>query len=368
MRAGHHGAACTSAVEATHKRYIKEAARASRTYASKNRSEEAMLLWVQRHHLYSEVIAQCHKDVAERMDAACNQHSDDDAGESDNAASGRKKLIERLPYMQGWQDLQCPGNNLPQLWSNTFIGVGVRFTRMEFLHALAIQLELLALDDNANGEVMVRMLGELQFQCYGGLDMQAKIRGNDFKRRFVGISSVSRRRRDFVSMASGSITPETPVNTSPTSQPTCLSAQILAFVKVSGFKESGIPLPENLRVPETNTSHVTFAMIRWLSPHPRASLRDRKLRPVCMPPFDINHALWKFAECTRPLISDRILGRQIMSYEGRDMATRVNNMHAERRAWFYLILPETIDQIINCTSINNDPNTIMQTITLPFQV
>ena len=366
-RAGHHGAACTSVVEASHKRYIKEAARASRTYASKNRSQEFMLQWVQRYRLYSQVISQARQAVADRMPATNTQDTAANAGESENPVGGvpmRKKLVERLPYMQGWDTLQCPGDSLPKTWGNTFVAPRLRMTRMEFLHALAIRLELLALDDDVDGGIMVRMLGELQFECYGGLSVDV----NDTRRKFVGMSSVARGRRDFVSIERQNNTSQAPVNTSATSQPTCLSAQILAFVKVSGFSQNGIPLPANLRLSQTNTSDVTFAMIRWLSPHPSALIRDRKLRPICMPPFDINHALWKFAECTRPLISDAILGRQIMSYEGRDMATRVNNMHAERRAWFYLIQPESLDLILNCTPIDNDPNTIMQTITLPFEV
>ena len=362
-RAGHHGAACTSAVEAAHKHYIKMAAKSSRTYASKNRTEEAMLQWIQRQRLYSEVIAQAQQAVQDRMPA---ENTAADAGESENPGVGcmQKKLIERLRYMEGWDNLQCPGNSLPMRWGETFIAPKVRITRMEFLHALAIRLQILALDDDADRGIMARMIGELRFECYGGLDVNI----NDTRRRFVGITSISRDRRDFVSVDRSNHTPVMPVNTSATSQRTCLSAQILAFVKVSGFNQNGITLPANLRLPQTNTSDVTFAMIRWLSPHPRASLRDSKFRPICMPPFDINHALWKFAECPRPLISDVILGRQIMSFEGHDMATRVNNMHAERRAWFYLIQPETFDLILNCTPIDNDPNTIMQTINLPFEV
>ncbi len=64
------------------------------------------------------------------------------------------------------------------------------------------------------------------------------------------------------------------------------------FIEVSGFGvDSGIILPHHLRHPEPNTSTVTLALVRWMSPHPDALLRDSEHRPLCPSPFDINHAL-----------------------------------------------------------------------------
>ena len=69
------------------------------------------------------------------------------------------------------------------------------------------------------------------------------------------------------------------------------------FVKVSGLSEAGIDVPEEMRASAHNSCNeksVTLALVRWLSPHADALLRDDQLRPVCPPPFDINHALWTF--------------------------------------------------------------------------
>ena len=53
---GSHGACCTCVAEAGHKQYIKQAANFSRTYASRNVSQDSMLGWVQRQTLWSAVI------------------------------------------------------------------------------------------------------------------------------------------------------------------------------------------------------------------------------------------------------------------------------------------------------------------------
>ena len=45
MRAGHHGGVCAFLAEVAHKRFIKTAAKLSRTYGSRGRTEREMLKW-----------------------------------------------------------------------------------------------------------------------------------------------------------------------------------------------------------------------------------------------------------------------------------------------------------------------------------
>ena len=81
----------------------------------------------------------------------------------------------------------------------------------------------------------------------------------------------------------------------------------------------------------------------------------------------INHALWKFAEEDRPLLTSTIVNKHIQWYPGNDMSESVKQMRSEQRAWFGLVEIECIEEIINCTSVDDDPLTVLQTITLPFQ-
>ena len=141
------------------------------------------------------------------------------------------------------------------------------------------------------------------------------------------------------------------------------------FVRVSNFGEdSGVLLPDYLCNPATNKTHVVLALVRWLSPHPNAILRDAERRPVCPSPFDINHALWKYSvlprarECFRRTNVERYL----RMFQGRTDAERRHHAGSLVKARYDLIQVQSIDKFMNCTTIDNDPNTIMESLTLPF--
>ena len=143
---------------------------------------------------------------------------------------------------------------------------------------------------------------------------------------------------------------------------TCLSAQLIMFVQLSGFSNDNGGVP-----PVDGEDSVKHVLARWLTPHSRALIRDDMLRPLCPSPMDINHALWKFAEEDRPLLTSTIVNKHIQWYPGNDMSESVRQMRSEQRAWFGLVEIECIEEIINCTSVDDDPLTVLQTITLPFQ-
>ena len=154
------------------------------------------------------------------------------------------------------------------------------------------------------------------------------------------------------------------------------------FVKVSGFGQaSGITLPLHVRNSEEalhvrnseeDTSSVVFAVVRWLSAHPSAILRDSKGRPVCPPPLDTNHALWTYSKLARrrAIFYTRApyFRSQLSAFAGSDDIQRIRNSNTEAFAYYGMVLPETFASYMNCTSVSMNQSDILETITLPFDV
>jgi len=155
------------------------------------------------------------------------------------------------------------------------------------------------------------------------------------------------------------------------------------FVKVSGFGQaSGITLPLHVRNSEEDTSlllnseedtsSVVFAVVRWLSAHPNATLRDSKGRPVCPPPLDTNHALWTYSKLARrrAIFYTRApyFRSQLSAFAGSDDIQRIRNSNTEAFAYYGMVLPETFASYMNCTSVSMNQSDILETITLPFDV
>ena len=138
------------------------------------------------------------------------------------------------------------------------------------------------------------------------------------------------------------------------------------FVQVSGFgTDTGIVLPDYLQ--DADPSSVVLALVRWLSPHEDAMVRDSKNRPICPSPFDINHALWRYTK--RPRERACFRGRQFATQRhlfGSDVETRTARIDQDKLAHYDLIDPRSFESYVNCTSIDGDPCTFMETITLPF--
>ena len=140
---------------------------------------------------------------------------------------------------------------------------------------------------------------------------------------------------------------------------------------MGGLAGAGVHVPETLRVPANSTCNeeeVTLALVRWLSPDPRALLRDDKKLPMCPPPFGTNHALWTFAKTRRQrgYLSDNLFARQLHLFPGKDMQTKRQNADALKYVMYDLVMVESIDTFMNCTRVDNDNDIIMETITLPF--
>jgi len=148
---------------------------------------------------------------------------------------------------------------------------------------------------------------------------------------------------------------------------TSLGAQVIMFVRISGFSDTGIKLPKHLRNPKNNGDDAVFALVRWLTPHPNASLRDKQLRPVCPPPFDINHCLWQFAKITpsRPSMTRRSVTNQLNLFPGENVDKRRANATTQKWARYDFVEIQSIDTFMNCTVIDGG-SAIMETVTLPF--
>ena len=133
-------------------------------------------------------------------------------------------------------------------------------------------------------------------------------------------------------------------------------------------------MPRHLRYQNScdhDVDNVTFlALVRWLVPHPLARERDSKHRPVCPPPFDLNHALWKFAQRSQRNVwhgHGRAVSRQLHMFPGKTDTTRRTNAGKLSTAFYDLVHVDSIQEIMNCTYVDNDTEAIMQTVTLPFQ-
>ena len=138
------------------------------------------------------------------------------------------------------------------------------------------------------------------------------------------------------------------------------------FIKIAGFQGNlghGIELPKELRNPPLNHNDVTLTLIRWLSPHPDALLRDDDKRPVCPPPFEFNHSLWTFTKVpsARTCFDDpRVLQRQ------GDLFSEKNPVADHKFARYDLVEPHSLETFMNCTFIDQQRSKILETITLPF--
>lgn len=343
QRAGHHGAYCASAPEMGHIKFNKQASTFTRIESSQNLSEENMLDWNLRQQVYSAV---------QQLN---NETGDDSKTESPHVASDpttRRLQSESTPSAEDESEFTLSTRlsidewesqlGVPTSWKNKFVGRTVRLTRNELLHLLGNKLRITGSERREtifDDEVLLQMR-QLRWEFFGVLTTPS--------RKFVA-SHPTTTRRDFVRL-------EDDVSTRGTS----LAAQLIMFIHLSGFSSDGTPAVHD-------DDSVTYALVRWLTAHPRALVRDDALRPLCPPPLDINHALWKFAEEDRSLLTPRIVNQNITSYPGNTMSESLAHMRSEQRAWFGLVEIDCIREILNCTSVDNDLNTILQTITLPFQ-
>ena len=324
---GHHGGCCTCVGEAGHKLTLKGAATFSRTYGDKNRTQNDMLRYVQRQSLWSsvhilniataDIYNDSNADVSSVIDSSENDCEEHQLRENKNTLY---KLRVPLEYTDGWSNMVPVRGRPPATWGSTFLSKRVLITRNELLTLLRTKLGL-----EQNWHNIIR-LATLHWESFGCVVHESK---EGVRRKFVGISPVSPGRRDFVRIRGSQ-------------DGTALSAQIVMFVRVSGFNNAHITVPEELRVSATDTCNrdsVILTLVRWLSPDPRAMLRDDKLLPICPPPFASNHALWQFTRQRhqRGYFTDHLFARQLHLFPGLDRQSQrhyAQSIYIACQIWF----------------------------------
>ena len=200
-----------------------------------------------------------------------------------------------------------------------------------------------------------RVFRELEWRGFGSMIQQDS---GTWKRKFVGICPESPRRRDFVRLKCKD-------------PHTCWAVEILMFLSISGFKndDSGLVLPESCRISKKGPhDSVLVALVRWLSPHPDALLRDDKRRPICPSPLDLNHVLWKYTEDRRDLVTQTTMNRHLATFPGSTVQDRLESSRLESKAKYDLVLPQSFIEFMNCTRVNvgTEDNVILETVTIPF--
>ena len=331
---------CSTVQEQSHKKSIKVSARLSRTYASLNVSQDEMMKWSCRQQVWDAVI----KLVRDEERDAANQRVD--SAPVRHTGSPMMYKLRRRAFVGSFNNNDGTPISYNYDWETTFLNKQVRVTRGEVLNLLCSKLSWRCSRLNRR-----RLVDDLTWsKWYAALSTHGWGMPH---RNFVGVGAAGAPRRDFVRIHG------------PLENNTCLTAQIIAFVEISGFNDQ-LVLPTKLRNPPTNSRRVTLALVRWLAPHPDALLRDSDNRPIAPSPLDINHALWKFAETQRPVLTPAVLEKNLSYYDGHDRSSRVANANLERTAMFDLLEPETFTNYVNCTEVNVDRKSILETITLPF--
>lgn len=319
---------CSFASEQAHKVFIKLAAQFARVYASLNQSQNSMFNWVNEHALFKAVIR---------------------FGKQSRTVNSRRRkktrktiaLRDPLSYSEHWSGQPVRNNRLPVRWETQFLSAQVRLTNMELMRLLCSKL---GITDSTRAHVLLAQ--RLRWEFYGSLVVSTETAS----KKFVGVSPT---RRDFVHLKTPN---DMLVDNERRTITTIFSAQVLVFVKISGF-EDFMTIPAWFRDSPDNDTSVTLALIRWLSPHPLALLRDKERRPLCSPPFEFNHALWTFTKTVRPNLTDAVVLRNSQCYPD------ANSIIDEQSARFDLISISSLTTYMNCTVLGDQ---ILETITIPF--
>ena len=352
VRGGHWAASCTFLAEVAHKEFATKVAQCARAYGSLNQSQSGMFKWALIRELYGDVHMLIPTDGDQRDDADSNTDTERvDAGSNSDAEGlhWEHDCISPLSTHRLWGTPPTTGIDYKH-WENRFFGRHVRVTRRELLVCLCTKLKI----QNATWRDRQRLASLLDFEFYGELYMKVNIGADKiFKRRFVGhgLGRTQHSRRDFVRVAG-------------VENDTCLTVEIRMFVRISGFHPTISDRDEFILPAEYAGGTILFSLVRWLAPHPDALLRDSQMRPIGRPPLDINHALWTFAEQTRPVPA--VVFRRNTHLFGSTVAERVKNLRLEQRARFDLLTPDCFESYVNCTV--HEGNTILETVTLPFDL
>ena len=121
---------------------------------------------------------------------------------------------------------------------------------------------------------------------------------------------------------------------------------------------------------------VSFVLVRWFEPHPLSTSQDEEFLPICPPPLNINHCLWKYAvsETDRRSILERgnptVAVRRQRNLFGSTPLQQQTNIQKIRRAYYGLVYVNNIKDVINICpcfrhgSCDVDETVWLQTVTV----
>ena len=166
-----------------------------------------------------------------------------------------------------------------------------------------------------------------------------------------------------------------------------LCGESTCFITISNISHLALPcLDPNLPRPRTTeekllyssvvNDSVSFVLLRWFEPHELSTTQDKDYLPICPPPLNINHCLWKYAqsETDRRSIIDRgnptRTVRSQLNLFGSTTLQQQTNIEQQRRAYYGLVYLKNIKDIINISpcfrhgSCDMDPTVWLQTVTV----
>ena len=266
---GHHGACCSSSIgfqsvgEAGHKLTLKTAAKFSRTYGDKNKTQSAMLGYVCFQNLWTAVFDLNEKTRPNERDAHHADVSNAELTDDDSEApiidvnqlfreTNDTVYSLRVPLhlTDGWRNMVPDGEKPPAVWGSTFLSKRVLITRNELV---TLMRSVLGLEQTWSN--ITRLARCVHWESFGCCVHEAP---EGVKRILVGINPSFPGRRDFVRLRGSQ-------------DGTALSAQIIMFVRVSGLSHAQIAVSEtllNAADKTCNRDSVILALVRWLSPDP----------------------------------------------------------------------------------------------------
>lgn len=134
-----------------------------------------------------------------------------------------------------------------------------------------------------------------------------------------------------------------------------LCGEAICFVSLDNVKSISADYAED--------SH-SYALIRWLQPHPDSWERDTLGQPVCPGPLLVNNCLWEYSKTRRPrraMVSSRNVNRPSLSFTrhkhffGATADEQNSRRRHEQSAFYTLIHTNTIKGTLNmCQCFQNN--------------
>ena len=138
MRAGHHGGVCAFLAEVAHKRFIKTAAKLSRTYGSRSRTEREMLKWTLADAVYEAAI-----EISAASEETRTMGTDDEALSDPDIHRTFRAPLQPFMNADRSQFAQVQGRTFLRVsWERKMISKSAKVTRKELLTFICEKLAL----------------------------------------------------------------------------------------------------------------------------------------------------------------------------------------------------------------------------------